>query len=338
MVSLVLLLATKQRRGCQMDKLLRMGFLKSEKSGEKRIAILPKDLKKVAHCEQLYFEEGYGSDFQIEDQEYLDYGTHVVSKNEVLKMDILCEPKIGEAAWLYDLPPGKILFGWIHAGADPKLTSMLVKQKHDCYAWEDMYEAGRHVFWKNNQIAGSGGVLNALQYTGWLPYGKKAAIIGRGDVAFGAYRILSNLGADVSVYSRTQEELFQIEASDMDIIVMAIRWDTARIDHILTDSILEILKKDAIIVDVSADVNGSIENSVTTSIDVPTYYLHKTLVYSVNNVPSIFYKTATEDISNMVSMYIDQLIEGEVNSVLRDAKIISDGCIWDKRIILAQNR
>lgn len=321
-----------------MSKLLRMGFLKSEKSGEKRIALLPKDLVNVKHCGQLYMEEGYASDFEIDDDEYRIHGCHIMTKQEVLQMDILCETKIGEASWLYDIEPGKVLFGWIHAGADPMLTSMLMERNHTCFAWEDMYETGRHIFWKNNQIAGAGGVLNALQYTGWLPYGKKAAIIGRGDVAIGAYHILSNLGADITVYSRLQEELFQKEAGDMDIIVMAIRWDTTREDHILTDAILGKMKKDAMIIDVSADVDGSIEHSITTSIEEPTYYLYKTKIYSVNNIPSIFYKTATEDVSSIVSEYLDLLITGTQNSTLADALIIADGNILDDRIIKAQKR
>lgn len=321
-----------------MNQEKRMGFLKSEKSGEKRIAILPQDLIHVAHCEQLYIEEGYASDFHIDDEEYRDYGCHVVRKEEVLQMDILCDPKIGEASWIEKLPKHKVLFGWIHAGADEKLTSTLLKQEHTCYAWEDMYEMGRHIFWKNNQIAGGGGVLNALQYTGWLPYGKKAAIIGRGDVAIGSYHMLSNLGADVTMYSRQQEALFQKEVGMMDIIVMAIRWDQAREDHILTDAMLEKLKKDAIVIDVSADANGSIEHSITTSIDHPVYYLYKTQIYSVNNIPSIFYKSATVDISSTIAPYIDQLLTNQDNDTLNHCKIISNGCILDERIKTAQHR
>lgn len=319
-----------------MKKLLTMGFLKSEKSGEKRIALLPENLCRIKHCNQLYFETGYASDFQIEDEQYVAAGCHVVSKKELLTKDILCDPKIGEATYLKELTSPKVLFGWIHAGGDQALTSLLVKQKDICYAWEDMYEEQRHIFWKNNWLAGAGGVLNGLQYTGWLPYGKKAAILGRGDVAMGAYHMLCNLGADCCVYNRKQEALFQKEVADMDIIVMAIRYDTTRKQHILTDDLLKHMKKSAIIIDVSADVNGAIEHSITTSIEHATYYLFDTLVYSVNNVPSIFYKTATTEMSKVLAPYIDILIEQEENEVLKASKIIENGTILDQRIIEKQ--
>lgn len=319
-----------------MDKLLTMGLLKSEKSGEKRIAVLPDDLKDVRHCDHIYVEKDYAKDFGISDREYLNKNCHVVTRETVLQQDILCETKIGEGAYLKNLCGIKTIFGWIHAGADPELTALLKNHGHTCYAWEDMYEKEQHIFWRNNQIAGAGGVFNALQYTGWMPFGKKAAILGKGDVAVGAYRMLSRLGVDVRLYSRKQEHLFQNEVQEMDIVVMAIRWDTTRKDHILNDILLQKMKKDSIIIDVSADVNGAIQNSITTSIDQPTYHLFNDLIYSVNNVPSIFYKTATEDISHKITPYLDMLIEQKENETLRNCKIIASGSILDQRIIDAQ--
>jgi len=31
----------------------------------------------------------------------------------------------------------------------------------DSFAWEDMYEGGRHVFWRNNEIAGEAAIMHA---------------------------------------------------------------------------------------------------------------------------------------------------------------------------------
>ena len=41
---------------------------------KKKLPFLPEDLKSVKHCEQLYFESGYGKDFLIEDACYETYG------------------------------------------------------------------------------------------------------------------------------------------------------------------------------------------------------------------------------------------------------------------------
>lgn len=321
-----------------MNKCLTMAFLRSEKQFEKRIAILPEHMGEIKHLENLYFESGYGKDFQIEDEEYQKLGCHIVSKEVALTKDILCDTKIGEASYLAEIDDHKTLVGWIHAGADKALTDVLMKKQHRCYAWEDLYENERHLFWRNNQIAGAGGVMNALQYTGFLPYGMQAGVIGRGDSAVGASYMLSNLGAQVQHYSRSQEELFIKELPELDIIVMAIRWDTFRNDYLISSSSRKKMKKTAIIIDISDDVDGAIEKSISTTIEEPIYYLDDIMVYSVCNVPSIYYKTATKGVSKIMSMYIDKYIEQSDDPVIRNSLIIDNGNIIDERIIKQQNR
>lgn len=321
-----------------MKNLLTMGFVQSDKPFERRIAILPEDLKNIRCRGQLYFETGYGNDFHISDQAYADFGCHIVSRQNALLQDVICDTKIGEATYLPQLKEHTQLFGWIHAGADKGLTNLLVEKKFTCYAWEEMYEDERHVFWRNNQIAGAGGVLNAMQYSGFLPYGLRAGIIGRGDTALGAYHMLSNLGADANLYSRRQEALFKKELPLMDMIVMAVRWDTQRRDYLISKEERKLLKPNAIIIDISDDVDGAIEKSISTTIAAPVYFRENILIYSVCNVPSIFYKTSTPGISHAVSPYIDAVLSQSIGKTLKDALIIDNGQILDERINTQQDR
>lgn len=321
-----------------MEKLLTIGFVKSEKAYEKRIAVLPCDIKNIVHRECLYFERGYALDFFIDDKEYESLGCHIVDKQEALQQDIICDTKIGEATYLKDLKDETIIFGWIHAAANQNLTNLLVEKKMTCYAWEDMYEDQRHIFWENNRIAGAGGVLNALQYCGFLAQGCQAGIIGRGDTAMGAYQILSQLGANARLYNREQEHLFKKELKQFDIIVMAVRWDTMRDDYLISIDDFHKIKKSAIIVDVSDDVDGAIQNSVSTTIKKATYFREERMVYSVGNVPSIFFKTATQGISKAIIDYLDVLIEQRDNEVLNQSLIINHGEIIDQRISNYQSK
>ncbi|MEG0277238.1 MAG: hypothetical protein RR630_09420 [Coprobacillus sp.] len=321
-----------------MKKMLTIGFVRSEKLYEKRIAVLPCDIEKVIHKDCLYFEKGYAADFFISDEEYTRLGCHIVDKQEVLQQDIICDTKIGEATYLNQLKDETTIFGWIHAAANQNLTNMLVEKKMTCYAWEDMYEDERHTFWENNRIAGAGGVLNALQYCGFLAQGCQAAIIGRGDTAMGAYQILSQLGANARMYNREQEYLFKKELHEFDIIVMAVRWDTMHDDYLISIDDFHHIKKSAIVVDVSDDVDGAIQNSVSTTIKEAIYFREERMVYSVGNVPSIFFKTATQGISKAIFSYFDSLIEQDNNEVLKQSLIIHHGEIIDKNISNYQNK
>ena len=67
--------------------------------------------------------------------------------------------------------------------------------------------------------------------------------------------------------------------------------------HILTKSHLALLKTGCLIIDAAADADGAIEGTHYTSIGDPMYYKNGVYYYCVNNVPSLIYRTTSEDIS-----------------------------------------
>ncbi|MBM6614840.1 N(5)-(carboxyethyl)ornithine synthase [Desemzia sp. RIT804] len=314
------------------------GFVNSHKAGEKRIALLPKDVAHIQHRESLFFERGYGSALNISDMEYAALGCQIVSRETALEQDIICDPKIGDADFLKDLQPGQTLFGWVHAVQSKEVTDILIANELSAYAWEDMYEDNRHSYWRNNELAGEAAVMHAYQLNGLMPYDTKVALIGRGNTARGAQRILTSLGADVHVYNRQQEGLFRKEMAEFDVIVNAVLWDTTRTDHLVYRSDLKKLKPGSMIVDVSCDGHGAIETTTPTSLMNPTYEIDNVIHYAVDHTPTIFYRSSSSAISNETVKYIDDLIENRPNFILEDALILERGHVMDERINLFQNR
>lgn len=180
--------------------------------------------------------------------------------------------------------------------------------------------------------------MHAFQCHGLMPYNSKVALIGRGNVGNGAFKILTLLGADVMIFSRKMESLLREELPQFDVIVNAVLWDTTRKDHIIFRSDLKRMKKGAMIVDISCDRNGGIESSEPTTITNPTYSVDGILHYVVDHTPSLLYKTASMEISSALWPFIDLLCEGRSNQILDDALCISDGVIRDQRILDFQNR
>ncbi len=316
-----------------------IGFPISHKENERRRALTVKDISRIRNRGLIYIEQGYGKVIGYTDEEYTQTGVHVVSREEVLKKDIICDPKIGDADYLGELN-GQTVFGWIHAVQNSCITDKIIAGRLTCFAWEDMYEEGRHTFWRNNEIAGEAAVFHAYMCHGTMPYHTKAAVLGRGNVARGAIKTLNYLGAEVIQYDRKQEVLFRKEISDYDVIVNAILWDTSRKDHIIYASDLKRMRYNSLIIDISCDRNGGIETSVPTTIDKPTYLIDGVTHYVVDHTPSLFWKTATESISVEVVKYLDLLIQDEIesSSVLERCKSFDNGQILDSRIIAFQNR
>ena len=310
-----------------------IGFPKATKVGEKRLAILPEDLKNIKHTANIYIEKDYGSESGIADSAYQVYGCNIVDRKQTLACDVICDPKIGDATYLDELKDGTTIFGWIHAVQNPDIANLLVNKKIDSYAWEDMHEDNKHSFYKNNELAGMAAVIHALLNHGTSAQNAKVAILGNGNAAHGAYQMLSKFGADITLYNRRQEELFKKNLFDYDILVNAILWDTKRTDHIIYEEDLKKMKNHTLIIDISCDRNGGLETSIPTLIDNPTYEKHGVIHYVVENTPSLLYRDASKAISEVVSKCIDGFITGEIDKVVDDACIIKDGQVVDQRII-----
>lgn len=316
-----------------------IGLPISHKENERRRTLVPADVRHIHHPEQIWIETGYGDVLGYSDDDYRAQGVVIASRSEVLQKDIVADPKIGDAEYLEFLD-GQTIFGWVHAVQNRDITDKIISRRLTSFAWEDMYENGRHSFWRNNEIAGEAAVFHAYMCHGVFPYNTSAAVLGRGNIARGAIKTLNYMGAEVRQYDRKTERLFQQELGDFDVVVNAILWDTSRRDHIIYRNDLQRMKRNALIIDVSCDRNGGVETSVPTTIENPTYIVDGITHYVVDHTPSLFWKTATETLSAEFVKYADLLIEDIPlqNGVLRGCHNFEKGTILDRRIIEFQGR
>ena len=186
-----------------------IGFLISHKNGEGRRALLPEHIGKIKNADKLYFETGYGTAVGVSDEEYAACGCHIVPREQALACDIITDVKLGDADYLDEINSSKIMFGWAHTVQNIDFTSDMIRKKHTVVAWEEIFEHGRYIFYRNREVAGEAAVMQAFRYCGKMPYDTRVAILGNGQTAKGAMRILHGLGARVDVYSHRLEQLFR---------------------------------------------------------------------------------------------------------------------------------
>lgn len=122
-------------------------------------------------------------------------------------------------------------------------TNQVLNKNHTVLAWEEIYEDGRYIFYRNREIAGEAAVLQAFRYCGKMPYDCRVAIIGNGQTGKGAFRILAGLGANVDIYPRKHEKLFRKNIGEYDVLVNCVMWDTSRTDRLIYRTDLQKLKK-----------------------------------------------------------------------------------------------
>jgi len=315
-----------------------MGFLISRKENERRRALIPNDLRKIKHVDKLYFETDYGNSLGYSDQDYLEMGANVVPMEKIYEQDIICNPKSPEPKEYTYFKNGQMLFGWIHALQGRKITDFLIEKKMTAIAWEELYEKGRHVFWRNNELAGEAGVLHAFLNYGRIPSECSTAVIGRGNTARGAIRVLEKMGNKVVVYDRKTISLLSGELASYDVIVNCILWDVFRKDKLIYRNDLKNMKNGAMIIDITCNNGLEIETTHPTTIDKPIYYVEGILHYAVDHTAALFHKTASESISMEIKKYVDDLIEGNTNEVLMKGTIVKNGKIIDDNIVKYQGR
>lgn len=309
-----------------------IGFLISHKNNEKRRALLPEDLKKIKNVSSMYFEKGYGELIGINDEEYIKCGVNMANREDIFGCDIITDVKLGDADYLDNIDNGKILFGWAHAVQGIDFCSKAIKGKHTVIAWEEIFEDGRYIFYRNREVAGEAAILHGFRHCGKMPYDARVAILGNGQTAKGALRILHGLGADVDVYGRKLESLFKKKMYEYDVLVNCVMWDTNRTDRIIYKEDLKKMKPGTLIIDVSCDPNLEIETSHGTTIDDPVYTVDGVVHYAVDNTPAMYPKTVSKVLSGGIYKFIDGILEGNYPECLIKATVIENGKIIDQNI------
>jgi alanine dehydrogenase len=102
-----------------------------------------------------------------------------------------------------------------------------------------------------------------------------------------------------------------------DVAIGAMRGQE-RCPVVVTETMVEHMKKGAVIVDISIDTGGCFETSEVTTHEKPTFIKNNVLHYCVPNIPSRYSKTASLSISNIITPYLLQIAEdGGIESAIR---------------------
>ncbi|MGO2512460.1 N(5)-(carboxyethyl)ornithine synthase [Marinomonas polaris] len=177
----------------------------SRKTDERRYPIHPEHLARIPEYlrHRLIFEEGYGSAFNISDDEIAAQTGGIATRHEILAdigAVIIAKPVLAD---LEELREGGILWGYVHCVQQREITQAALDRKLTLIAFEDMFvwsptgQVGRHTFYKNNEMAGYCAVIHALQLKGIDGhYGnqRKVVIFSFGAVSRGAIYALKAHG------------------------------------------------------------------------------------------------------------------------------------------------
>jgi alanine dehydrogenase len=154
-------------------------------------------------------------------------------------------------------------------------------------------------------------------------------IIGGGVVGMNAAFIALGMEATVYVYDRNLERLRELDVAlggradtvfastlsveerlpDMDLVIGAVLVHGARAPRVITRAQLGLMKRHAVLVDVSIDQGGCFETSRPTTHSEPTYEVDGITHYCVTNMPGAVPITSTYALTNATIPYVLDLAE-----------------------------
>ncbi|UPW16739.1 N(5)-(carboxyethyl)ornithine synthase [Agarivorans sp. TSD2052] len=328
----------------------------SRKPDERRFPIHPRHLHRIPEAlrQQLVFEEGYGAPFGVSDDEIAALTGGIASRHELLAelgTVIIAKPVLAD---LQELREGGTLWGYVHCVQQQDITQAALDRKQTLIAFEDMFiwspngHAGRHTFYKNNEMAGYCAVLHSLQLKGIDGhYGnqRKTIIFGFGAVSRGAIYALKAHGfRDITICIQRPEDQVREEVldcryvriragsddearmmvvehdgtsrpltdliSETDIIVNGTFQNTECPTHFVTEDESRCLKPNSLIIDVSCDEGMGFFFAKPTTFKQPMFK-HETIdYYAVDHTPSYLWESATRSISAALIVYLPVVLAG----------------------------
>jgi alanine dehydrogenase len=163
-------------------------------------------------------------------------------------------------------------------------------------------------------------------------------IIGGGVVGMHAAFIALGMEATVFVYDRNIDRLRELDIAfggradtcfattlsieerlpDIDLVIGAVLVHGAKAPHVITRAQLGLMKRQAVLVDVSIDQGGCFETSHATTHSDPTYEVDGITHYCVANMPGAVPITSTYALTNATMPYVLHLAGAGVHGAVAD--------------------
>jgi alanine dehydrogenase len=340
-----------------------IGLPKEKQYQEKRICLTPDAVNAItAHGHRVIIEAGAGEGAHYSDLEYTNAGAEITKDTKkVFACPLLLKVEPPTLAEIGMINPQTTVISALQIKTQSKsYIEALAKKRITAIAFEYIrdddgkYPAVRSL----SEIAGISSVLIAAEIMAKTNHGNglmfgnisgvppvEVVIIGAGTVGEFAARSAIGLGANIKVFDNSITKLRNIQTNlkqtvytstiqPKNLLKALKRCDVAigaargkdRSPVIVLRTMVEQMKKGAVIIDVSIDMGGCFETSEVTTHDKPTIEKFGVVHYAVPNIPSRYPKTATISISNIFTPYLLKLGEdGGLENSLRFDKGLRNG-------------
>lgn len=352
-----------------------IGIPKETAYQEKRVCLTPDAVYAlVNNGHKVLLESGAGDGANFSDKDYSEAGAEITKDTAKVfscPMILKVEPPSLEQIKLIN--PRAILISalqiktqskkYFEALATKRITALAFEFIRDT---DGTYPAVKAL----SEIAGTASVLIAAELLSdtkngnGLMFGNisgvpplEVVILGAGTVGEFASRSAIGLGANIKVFDNSITKLRNIQThlgrtiftstiqpknlnkalKRCDVVIGAVR-GANRSPIVVSETMVESMKKGAIIIDVSIDMGGCFETSEVTTHKQPTFIKHDVVHYCVPNIPARYPRTSSVSISNIFTPYLLKIAEdGGIENSLRFDRGLKNGLYFYHGILTSKS-
>ena len=321
-----------------------IGLPKENQVQEKRVCLTPDAVNAItAHGHRVLIEAGAGEGANYSDIDYTNAGGEITKDTKkVFACPMILKVEPPTLAEITMIQPQTIVISALQIKTQhKKYFEELAKKRITAIAFEYIRdEDGKYPAVRSlSEIAGISSILVASELLATTNKGNglmfgnisgvppvEVVIIGAGTVGEFAARSAIGLGANIKIFDNSITKLRNIQTNlkqtvytstiqPKNLLKALKRCDVAigatrgqdRSPVVVSTSMVENMKKGAVIIDVSIDTGGCFETSEITTHTKPTIEKYGVVHYGVPNIPSRYPRTSTISISNIFTPYLLKL-------------------------------
>lgn len=340
-----------------------IGVPKEIKNNENRVAVTPAGVKElIKHGHTVYVQETAGNGSGFSDNDYMAAGAKMLATiaevYAIAEMIIKVKEPIAEEYPL--VKKGQLVFTYFHFACERALTDAMMASGATCIAYETVRDRQGHLplLIPMSEVAGRMSIQEGARFLerpqggkgillGGVPGVKPAnvLVLGGGVVGSNAALMAAGLGADVTitdislpvlrhlaqVMPKNVKTLFssthniETELPDVDLVVGSVLIPGAKAPHLVSRSMLGLMKPGTVLVDVAIDQGGCFETSHPTTHSNPVYEVDGILHYAVANIPGAVPYTSTLALTNATLPYAIRLADKGWREACKNDPGLADG-------------
>jgi len=354
-----------------------IGIPKEIKDNEQRVSLTPfgvSELVKLNNKVYVQKNAGVGSGFSNDD--YLNSGACLLDNLEEVyqKSKLIIKVKEPQDIEIKLINSEHIIFTFFHFAASEALTSGIISSGCTAIAYETVQskDGSLPILIPMSEVAGRMSVQNGAKCLEANMKGKgkllggvpgvdssTVTILGGGIVGTNAAKLAAGLGAKVYILDVNMKRLRYLDEimpanvqtihsnhqnisnllSYTDLLIGSVLIVGSKAPNLVSKSMLKLMNKGSVIVDVAVDQGGCVESCLPTTHKNPTYLVEDIVHYCVSNMPGSVPYTSTLALTNVTLPYIKELSVNfkNINSFMKSGINISNGEVNHEGVASAFN-